>query len=148
MSCFKGWWPCMGIIQETTCFLLANIAGLYHGVSGCFPAHFTLINPAQFSGLISGSPKNSDFTNLLFRQEKCNLFMHHAFLCSLFGARHRSEGCGHWAGHSKSRKADVMSCDFYMVTNFYISFQSNMLNFFFSSKKKTFNENISSPVIQ
>lgn len=69
----------MGTIQETTCFLLANVTGLYHGVSGCFPAHFALVQPAQFSGLTSESPKNSDFTNVLFGQEKCNLFTRHAF---------------------------------------------------------------------
>ena len=53
--CFKGWWGWTGIIQETTCFLLTNVAGLYHGVSGLF-CLFPLVYPALFSGLTLESP--------------------------------------------------------------------------------------------
>ena len=91
--CFKGWWGWTGIIQETTCFLLTNVAGLYHGVSGLF-CLFPLVYPALFSGLTLESPvpppKESCFTASLFSTEKNHLFIHQVFfpafiLCQAWG---------------------------------------------------------------
>lgn len=34
----QGWWLWTETIQENTCFLPANVAGLHHGISICFPS--------------------------------------------------------------------------------------------------------------
>ena len=133
ISCFKGWWVWTGIIQETTCFLLTNVAGLYHGVSGLF-CLFPLVHPALFSGLTLEypvpPPKESCFTTSFFSPEKNHLFIHQ--FCSfifqlLLCARH--VGWVVWALRNIQPREKASDCHviFYMVTliHFCISFQSN-----------------------
>ena len=133
ISCFKGWWVWTGIIQETTCFLLTNVAGLYHGVSGLF-CLFPLVHPALFSDLTLEypvpPPKESCFTTSLFSPEKNHLFIHQ--FCSfifelLLCAKHG--GWVVWALRNIQQREKASDCHviFYMVTliHFCICFPSN-----------------------
>lgn len=90
---------------------------------------FALVHPALFSWLTLESPvpppKKSYCTTSLFSPEKYHLFIHQVFFELLLCARHGSEVCGPWGTYSKEGKANVMSCDLYMVIHFYVSFHSN-----------------------
>ena len=107
MSCFRGWWLWTDIIQETTCFLLTNVAGLYHGVSSLF-CLFPLVHPALFSRLTLESPvpppKESYSFTLQPREESSvhssSIFLNLYFVPGSGGG----ELCGLWGTYSKERR--------------------------------------------
>lgn len=132
MSCFRGWWLWTDIIQETTCFLLTNVAGLYHGVSGLF-CLFPLVHPALFSGLTLESPvppPKESYTFTLQPREESSVHSSSIFLNLYFvpgTGRGVVVSCVGFEEHTVKREGQWLSYDFYMVTliHFCTSFQSN-----------------------